>query len=54
MASSIKLFDAGNETVTSNKINRSSLSNRPEVDSLTGATGSVSIRGELLNWVKRK
>ena len=54
MASSIKLFDAGNETVTSNKINRSSLSNRPEVDSLNGATGSVSIRGELLNWIKRK
>lgn len=54
MASSIKWFDAGSETVTSDKINRSSSSNRPEVGSLTGATGAVSIRGELLNWIKRK
>ena len=52
VASSIKLFDAGSETMTSNKINRSSSSNRPEVESLTGATGAVSIRGELSNWIK--
>ena len=49
VASSIKLFDAGSETVTSIKINQSSSSNRPEVESLTGATGADSIRGELLN-----
>ena len=52
MASSIKLFDAGSETMTSNKINRSSSSNRPEIESLTGATGTILIRGELSNWIK--